>query len=68
LADDDDSFDSFESEFDEDADPIVAEQKRRQKAAERLRRSAGEPQKPPVEELNKLMPAFLVELRGVLAE
>jgi len=52
------------------ADPIGAEQRRRTRQAERerLRRSAGEPAKPPVEELGKLMPDFLVMLREVLAE
>jgi hypothetical protein len=65
--DDSDSFDSRDSEFDGEADPIVAEQKRRAKQQERLRRSAGEPQKPPVQELYKLTPMFLERLRAVLA-
>lgn len=50
------------------ADPIAAEQKRRARAAEQLRRKAGEPMKPPIEELLKLHPAFLSMLRSVLAE
>jgi hypothetical protein len=66
--DDDSSFMSTESEFDGDADPIVAEQQRRSKQQERLRRSAGEPKKPVVTELGKLRPAFLESLRCVLAE
>jgi hypothetical protein len=69
--DDDSSIDSVSTEETDDyivADPIVAEQRRRTRRAERLRRSAGEPEKPPVEELNKLMPDFLVMLREVLAE
>ncbi|KAF2271990.1 uncharacterized protein EI97DRAFT_437368 [Westerdykella ornata] len=49
-------------------DPIEAERRRRSKVAEKLRRSAGEPQKPPIEELRKLDGDFVVMLRGVLAE
>jgi hypothetical protein len=51
-------------------DPIAAERARRAKQAERerLRRSAGEPEKPPVQELQKLLPEFVVMLRSVLAD
>ncbi|KAF9736012.1 hypothetical protein PMIN03_003176 [Paraphaeosphaeria minitans] len=65
-ADDDDD----ESDIDDDdmADPIAAEQKRRARAAEQLRRKAGEPMKPPIEELLKLHPTFVSMLRSVLAE
>jgi len=68
---DDDATDSDleEDEDDEDiADPIEAERKRRAQTAEKLRRKAGEPKKPPIEELNKLSPGFVSMLRGVLAQ
>jgi len=57
-----------EAEAEDDADPIDAERRRRQRHADRLRRSAGEPQKPDISELRKMMPTFLAMLRGVLAE
>jgi hypothetical protein len=41
---------------------------RRRKQAERLRRTAGEPKKPDVQELYKLLPEFLTQLRRVLAQ
>jgi hypothetical protein len=68
--DDDGDDDDEESEIDDDdmADPIAAEQKRRARAAEQLRRKAGEPMKPPIEELLKLHPTFVSMLRSVLAE
>jgi hypothetical protein len=44
------------------------EKKVREKQQQRLRRSAGEPVKPEVKELHKLMPAFLDQLRSTLAE
>jgi hypothetical protein len=72
---DDSSVDSLSTDDTEDylavaADPIAAEQRRRTRQAERerLRRSAGEPAKPVIEELGKLMPDFLAMLREVLAE
>jgi len=80
IADDDDSMSSMTSSEDEnyrsddeddalEAEEVIgAERIRRKKQAERLRRTAGEPKKPVVEELNKLMPAFLTQLRRVLAE
>ena len=69
--DDDSSIESMSTEdLDEDyaTDPIAAERQLRDRQKERLRRTAGEPQKPPVQELNKLMPGFLKQLRKVLAE
>ncbi|KAL1603943.1 hypothetical protein SLS60_005535 [Paraconiothyrium brasiliense] len=68
--DDDADDDDEESEIDDEdmADPIAAEQKRRARAAEQLRRKAGEPTKPPIEELLKLHPTFVSMLRSVLAE
>jgi Domain of unknown function in PX-proteins (DUF3818) len=71
LGDDDSSIDSVTTEDMDDEyeeDPIAAERKLREKQKERLRRTAGEPQKPPVMELNKLIPPFLDQLRKVLAE
>jgi hypothetical protein len=68
LEDDGDEWSGSESDEDEDDnDGILAEQKRRARQA-RLRSGAGEPSKPPIEELSKLMPGFLDRLRGVLAE
>lgn len=57
-----------EAEEDEELDPIEAERRRRAKRQDRLRRSAGEPVKPHVEEVHKLKENFLVMLRMVLAE
>ncbi|KAF2132573.1 hypothetical protein P153DRAFT_363874 [Dothidotthia symphoricarpi CBS 119687] len=67
---DDDGSDSTDSEEydDDDLDPIEAERKSRARAAEKLRRKAGEPIKPPVVELQKLAPGFVTMLRSVLAE
>jgi hypothetical protein len=67
---DDDGIDE-ESESDDDddvADPIEAERRRRAKAQEKLRRTAGEPKKPPIVEICKLHPSFISMLRNVLAE
>jgi hypothetical protein len=67
---DDDASDS-EVEDDADdqdiADPIAAERKKRAQTAEKLRRKAGEPKKPPIVELYRLSPGFVAMLRGVLA-
>jgi hypothetical protein len=59
-----------ESELDDEdiSDPIEAERKRRAKLAEKLRRTAGEPKKPPIQELRKLDESFVAMLRSVLAE
>ncbi|KAL6712114.1 hypothetical protein ACN47E_003157 [Coniothyrium glycines] len=67
---DDDATDSDNSDDLDDADvadPIEAERKSRAKAAEKLRRKAGEPQKPPIAELYKLNEGFNSMLRNVLA-
>jgi Domain of unknown function in PX-proteins (DUF3818) len=82
LADDDSSISSMtsseaemlygsdqEDEKEYDAEEAIgAERMRRRKQAERLRRTAGEPKKPEVKEVNKLMADFLLQLRRVLAE
>ncbi|KAH8733077.1 hypothetical protein GQ44DRAFT_601285 [Phaeosphaeriaceae sp. PMI808] len=64
--------DGTESDIDEEddtdiADPIEAERKKRAQTAEKLRRKAGEPKKPEIEELYKLSPGFVSMLRGVLS-
>ncbi|KAF2459992.1 hypothetical protein BDY21DRAFT_369896 [Lineolata rhizophorae] len=61
------SSDGSELDEEEETDPIGAERKRRARQAEMLRRSAGEPVKPPVEEIHKLHDGFITMLRGVLA-
>lgn len=63
-----DSDSEAEEEEEDDLDPIEAERRRRAKRQDRLRRSAGEPAKPPVSEVHKLMDNFVVMLRQVLAE
>jgi len=65
--DEDDGWSNSESSDEDDHDGILAEQKRRARQA-RLKAGAGEPKKPPIVELNKLMPGFLDRLRKVLAE
>lgn len=68
---DDDVSDSDASEDGDDADiadPIEAERKNRARAAEKLRRKAGEPKKPPIVELYKLNEGFNSMLRNVLAQ
>ncbi|KIM97753.1 hypothetical protein OIDMADRAFT_105260 [Oidiodendron maius Zn] len=62
------SSDEDENEIDDELDPIQAERKRRAKKQDRLRRTAGEPTKPVVEEVTKLRESFLSMLRMVLAE
>jgi hypothetical protein len=59
---------SDEDEADDELDPIEAERKRRAKKADHLRRTAGEPTKPVVTEVDGLKESFLVMLRMVLAE
>ena len=66
-ADSDDMLSSDEDE-DDDADPIAAERKRRQKRQDVLKRTAGEPAKPQIDELGKLQDGFLGMLRSVLAQ
>lgn len=68
MAYDDDSDSELEAEIEDEMDPIEAERRRRAKRQDRLRRSAGEPVKPDVEELYKLRENFLTMLRMVLAE
>lgn len=63
---DDDS--EEEAEAEEDMDPILVERKRRSKKQDRLRRTAGEPVKPEVEEVHKLQESFNAMLRMVLAD
>ncbi|KAH8593642.1 hypothetical protein B0O99DRAFT_515265 [Bisporella sp. PMI_857] len=65
---DDDSETGDENESDDELDPIAAERKRRARRQDHLRRSAGEPVKPPVEEVWKLKESFLSMLRMVLSE
>lgn len=66
--DDDATESEEEEEIDDDDDPIEAERKNRAKAAEKLKRRAGEPKKPPIDEIKKLHPTFLAMLRSVLAQ
>lgn len=63
------SSDSDEDEIDDgaEADHIASEKKRRARMADRLRRRAGEPEKPLVTELDGLKDGFLAMLRMVLA-
>lgn len=65
---DEEDDDSEAEEEEDDMDPILAERRRRQKRQDRLRRSDGEPEKPNVEEILKMQPAFLSMLRTVLAD
>ena len=64
---DDGSEEEAEAEREDELDPIEAERRRRAKKQDRLRRSAGEPEKPQVSEVHHLMDNFLVMLREVLA-
>jgi len=57
-----------EAEEDDNEDPIASERKRRRKAADMLRRRAGEPEKPEVTELVGMRDGFLAMLRMVLAD
>ncbi|KAF4636909.1 hypothetical protein G7Y89_g1192 [Cudoniella acicularis] len=59
---------SDEDEEDDELDPIEAERKRRARKQDHLRRSAGEPVKPVVVEIDRLKESFLAMLRMVLAE
>ncbi|KAF4459281.1 hypothetical protein FALBO_13952 [Fusarium albosuccineum] len=68
MAYDDGSDSELEAELEDEMDPIEAERRRRAKRQDRLRRSAGEPVKPPVGEVHKLTDNFLVMLREVLAD
>lgn len=66
----DDEQEDSESEDEEadEEDPIEAERRRRAKRRDRLRRRAGEPEKPAVSEIHKMQDNFIVMLRQVLAE
>jgi len=68
MAYEDDSDEEADAEEEDELDPIDAERKRRARKQDRLRRTAGEPAKPPVSEVHKLKENFLVMLRMVLAE
>jgi hypothetical protein len=63
-----DSESEDESEEEDELDPIEAERKRRAKRQDRLRRTAGEPVKPEVTEIDGLKESFLSMLRMVLAD
>jgi hypothetical protein len=63
-----DSSEDDENDSDDDLHPIAAERKRRARRQDRLRRTAGEPTKPEVAEVEKLRDSFLSMLRMVLAE
>ena len=52
---------------DEGGDPIAAERRRRSRVAEALKSRAGEPKKPEVHEIPKMMDGFVSMLRMVLA-
>ena len=65
---DEESGSDDEGESDDELDPIAAERKRRARKQDHLRRTAGEPVKPEVVEVNQLKESFLVMLRMVLAE
>ena len=65
---DEDSDSEAEQEAEEEMDPIEAERQRRSKRQDRLRRTAGEPEKPDISEIHRLKENFLVMLRIVLAE
>ncbi|ETI26545.1 hypothetical protein G647_03322 [Cladophialophora carrionii CBS 160.54] len=68
ISDEEDEIDSEEESAEDDLDPISAERRRRKKAQDRLRRSAGEPVKPEVSEILKLREPFLAMLRAVLSD
>ena len=65
---DDGSEEENDAEQEDELDPIEAERRRRAKRQDQLRRTAGEPQKPPVSEVHKLKDNFVVMLRDVLAD
>jgi hypothetical protein len=66
--DEDEQSSSGDDEANDELDPIAAERRRRLKAQDRLRRTAGEPVKPDVVEVPKLHPGFLAMLRAVLSQ
>ena len=68
ISDAEDDSSSEDEEATDELDPIAAERRRRAKAQDRLRRSAGEPVKPEVTEVLKLQEGFVSMLRMVLSE
>ncbi|RVX67011.1 hypothetical protein B0A52_09225 [Exophiala mesophila] len=68
IDEDEDDDETDEEEAEDDLDPISAERRRRKKAQDRLRRTAGEPVKPDVNEVLKLRESFLAMLRAVLSD
>ncbi|KAI9885534.1 MAG: T-complex protein 1 subunit delta [Watsoniomyces obsoletus] len=68
MDEEDDEESEAEAEVQDELDPIAAERRRRAKKRDLLRRSAGEPIKPEVEEVLKLRGGFLMMLRNVLAD
>ena len=68
ISDEEDDEDSEDEDMEDDLDPIQAERRRRKKAQDRLRRSAGEPVKPDVTEVVKMKEPFLAMLRMVLSD
>ncbi|KAI5796581.1 hypothetical protein EDC01DRAFT_651940 [Geopyxis carbonaria] len=69
LAGVDDNVDSDEDEGDDAlGDPITTDRKKKERRADTLRRRAGEPEKPIVEEIPKIGAKFLDALRNVLAD
>ncbi|KAJ9495092.1 hypothetical protein LTR99_001941 [Exophiala xenobiotica] len=68
ISDEEDDEDSEDEDMEDDLDPIQAERRRRKKAQDRLRRSAGEPVKPDVAEVLKMKDPFLAMLRMVLSD
>lgn len=68
ISDEEDDEDTDDEELEDDLDPIQAERRRRKKAQDRLRRTAGEPVKPEVSEVLKMREPFLAMLRMVLSD
>ena len=68
LASPSESEDEADDAEDGDADPLSSERRRRAKVADKLKRTAGEPVKPEVKELNALKDGFCSMLRMVLAD
>ena len=72
LGDDEDSDDDERTDSEDDhasgGDPIAAERRKRARVQEALKSRAGEPKKPEVGEVGKLMEGFVSMLRMVLAE
>ncbi len=65
---DEESEDSEDDDPNDYLDPVGAERRRRAKIQAALKSRAGEPVKPTVVEVGKLMPGFVSMLRMVLAE